>query len=156
MKLLALALATSLLSASAYNRSDWVNSSQWRKTREKILSRDQVNGHWVCKYSGAVIEDRRKVDIDHVIPLKYANEHGGDQFSPDKKHRFANDDSNLVSASAHENRSKGDDGLSQYLPAKNTCWYFRHWDYMSRKYGVKLTSADARILAKGLASCQTR
>jgi len=156
MKLLAFALAASLLSASTYNRSDWISASQWKKTRQKILVRDQVDGHWVCKYSGALIESSRKVDIDHVIPLKYANEHGGNQFSPDKKRRFANDDSNLVSASAHENRSKGDDGLSQYLPAKNTCWYYRHWDYMSRKYGIKLKGADASILAKGLASCPAK
>ena len=153
MKLLALALAASLITTFSYNRSDWISASQWKKTREKILARDQIDGHWVCKYSGAVIDTRTKVDIDHVIPLKYANEHGGDQFSPDKKHKFANDDSNLVSSSAHENRSKGDDGLSQYLPSKNTCWYYRHWDYMSRKYGIKLRGADASILAKGLASC---
>lgn len=155
MKFIALALALSL-AGSEYTRSDWVIASQWTKARTKVLKRDKVNDHWVCKYSGEVITESRKVDIDHVIPLKYAFEHGGDQFSPDKKHRFATDDSNLVSTSAHENRSKGDDGLSEYVPRQNACWYYRHWDYVSRKYSLKIRGADASILAKGLASCPTK
>ncbi len=152
MKILALAL-TALLATSSYNRSDWIVNSQWKRTRSHILQRDQVNGHWVCKYSGAIVENSRQIDIDHVIPLSYANDHGGNVFSLAKKRQFANDDSNLVSVTVHENRSKGDDGLEDYLPRQNQCWYFRHWDYMSRKYGLKIRGKDASILAKGLAKC---
>lgn len=155
MKLVAMALAMAL-AGSSYNRGDWISANQWKHTREHILDRDQVNGQWVCKYSGVSIPNSRNVDIDHIIPLKYAYDNGGANFSPDRKHQMATDDSNLVSVSAHENRSKGDKGLSEYLPSQNQCWYLRHWDYVARKYGVKIRGQDASILAKGLASCPTK
>lgn len=156
MKLTAFALAFSLLAGGTYDRSDWISPSKWRTTRTKILNRDQVNGTWTCKYSGIQISESRMVDIDHIIPLKYANDIGGSEFTPTLKQKFATDDSNLVSVSQHENRSKGDAGLSGYLPQNNTCFYLRHWKYISTKYKLHLPRKDSTILAKGLKTCKDK
>ena len=155
-KFLALFLILALGVFAEYDRSEWLNPSTWVKTRKKVLQRDMKGSIWLCKYSGDTIPESRLVDIDHIIPLKYAYSIGGSEFSIELKHKFATDDSNLVSVGQHENRSKGDNGLSEYLPKVNTCWYYRHWKYMSSKYKLRLPRKDSTILAKGLRSCRDK
>lgn len=154
MNILIIALSTILLSASTYDRSDWISKSMWTKTRTKILARDAVGDHWVCKYSGKAIEASKDMDIDHIIPLKYAFDNGGDTFPSSKKKQFATDDSNLVTVSAHENRSKGDAGLSGYIPVNNACYYVRHWKYVSAKYNLHIPRKDSLIMVKTLKACK--
>lgn len=156
MNILIIALSTILLSASTYNRTDWVKKSSWTKTRAKILVRDAVGDRWVCKYSGKTVEKSRDIDIDHIIPIKYAHDNGGDTFSIAKKKQFATDDSNLVAVTAHENRSKGDAGLSGYMPIDNACYYVRHWKYVSAKYKLHIPRKDSLIMVKTLKACKDR
>jgi CRISPR/Cas system Type II protein with McrA/HNH and RuvC-like nuclease domain len=113
-----------------------------------------VNGAWVCKYSGVAIPESRLVDIDHIVPIKYTFDITNGSFTSAKKHAFAVDDSNLVSVSQHENRSKGDAGLSGYMPQQNGCFYLSHWRYMVKKYKLHLPAQDSAILAKGLKICK--
>lgn len=156
MKILAIVitLSTMLFAASNYDRSEWVVKSKWTKARAKVLLRDAVGDHWVCKYSGKTFNESRGLDIDHIIPIKYAFDNGGDTFSIAKKKQFATDDSNLVAVSAHENRSKGDAGLSGYMPIVNTCFYVRRWKYVSTKYKLHIPRKDSLIMAKTLKTCK--
>ena len=78
-------LAALLIVFSGYDRDDWISKSSWSKARASILKRDRVDNYWICRYSGMRIQNKSKVDIDHIIPLKYAYDHCGDTLSDMKK-----------------------------------------------------------------------
>lgn len=78
-----------------------------------------TRGRWVSMYSGEVIVDASKVDIDHVVPLSWAWKHGATAWSQSKREQFANDERNLVAVEASLNRQKGDKGPDEWLPPKN-------------------------------------
>jgi hypothetical protein len=82
-----------------------------------------VRGRWVSMYSGKVIINASEVDIDHVVPLSWAWKHGASNWTQEKREQFANDQRNLVAVEASLNRQKGDRGLDECLPPKNTEQY---------------------------------
>jgi len=148
-------LVGALFLSPTYDRSDWISQSSWKKVRSKVLARDQTYNYWICRYSGTKLTNKRLVDIDHIVPLKYANEHCGDSFSETKKRQFATDTLNLVSTSTHENRSKGDDGVLEYMPSENQCWYLERWHLVTKKYYICLPSADSAYIARGVKACKS-
>jgi hypothetical protein len=149
-----------------YKRSEWkhwvgtpcdarkqtlINQGRDVKTGDncKILS-----GTWVDPYAGETFTEASKLDIDHVIPLSYAAQHGGQDWSSDKKQQFANDLSQLIAASASENRSKSDKGPSEYMPRREfQCQYSKIWVDTALKYGVSITEKDKYALKDGLQKC---
>ena len=64
-----------------------------------------------------------EVDIDHVVPLKWAWDHGANKWTKAKREQFANDPANLLSVERSLNRQKGAKGLYEWLPPKNQCQY---------------------------------
>lgn len=97
-------------------------------TREEVLKRDSIAfvviseerkielGTWVCPYTGIVIRNPSGLDIDHIVPLKWAWDHGADKWSDSKRKSFANDCSNLVAVVARVNRAKGSKGPYYWMP----------------------------------------
>lgn len=73
---------------------------------------------WVCPYTGTVFFEPGKLDIDHIVPLKWAWEHGADKWSPGQREAFANDPKNLLAVEASANREKGAKGPDEWLPPK--------------------------------------
>ena len=78
-----------------------------RTRRAEILIRDSqtkvsfdgcrvVSGLWNLPYSGGSTTSASQIDIDHIIPLKWAHGHGGDRWSSERKKAFANDPDNLL------------------------------------------------------------
>lgn len=143
-----------LLFSSSYNRKEWISPSSWKKARNKTLERNRTGNFWICAYSLEKINRATDLDIDHIIPLKYAFTHGGDRFTDDQKHAFATDDSNLVAVNEHENRSKGDKGVLKYMPPNNQCYYLRHWYYMYSKYHLKMDTSETGYITRGLKGCK--
>lgn len=162
------ALPTAETKNVKYNRKQWRHwIGEPCNTRQRVLIRDGENvksdkrsckiqsGHWVSSYDGKEFDNSRDLDIDHVIPLGYAASHGGQAWSPQKKQKFANDTNQLLAVSAESNRSKGDKGPSEYMPQKSySCEYSRIWIHTATTYGVKVSSADKKVLTEGLATCQ--
>ena len=71
-------------------------------------------GTWRDPYTGEVVTDATKLDIDHMIPLKNAHDSGGWAWDRDKKAAFANEISyadHLIAVTASANRRKGAEGL---------------------------------------------
>jgi len=93
-------------------------------------------GRWISMYSGKVIHDPSAIDIDHVVPLKWAWEHGASQWSKEKRISFANDPRNLVSVEASLNRQKGAKGLDEWLPPANQQQYIARFKAITKKYGL--------------------
>ena len=155
-----------------YNRKDykhWVTIQGACDTRETALVRDGsdvvtdpstckvTSGSWVDPYSGETFTDAKKMDIDHLIPLQYAHQHGGASWDAAKKQAYANDlDTVLLTVSARENRSKGAAGPGEYMPPLKSyrCEYSQRWVAVSEKYGLTVGKADRQALNSGLSSCR--
>ena len=155
-----------------YNRKDykhWIAIQGACDTRETALVRDGsdvvtdpstckvTSGSWVDPYSGKTFNDAKKMDIDHLIPLQYAHQHGGASWDAAKKQAYANDlDTVLLTVSARENRSKGASGPGEYMPPLKSyrCEYSQRWVAVSEKYGLTVGKADRQALNSGLSSCQ--
>lgn len=162
------ALATSEEQNVDYERSQW---KHWVgtpcDTRETVLfeqgkdvTKDPSNckvlsGTWVDPYGGETFTDAGALDIDHVIPLGYVAKHGGQDWSSEKKQQFANDKTQLLAASAKENRSKSDKGPEKYMPPRREfqCEYSKIWVSTATKYGITVTEGDKRALKAGLQKC---
>ena len=149
-------LLTCLILLFGYDRSDWISQNSWKKTRTRVLERDRIGNYWICKYSGLKIKNKSEVDIDHIVPLSYADSHCGDTFPESKKRQFATDTLNLVSTSRKQNRSKGDDGILEYMPHDNQCWYIERWYLVTKKYGICLTPEERGYISLGRNACNRK
>lgn len=97
-----------------------------------------VSGHWISLFTGNVIYSASEVDIDHVVPLKWAWDHGADDWTENKRKAIANDPANLITVEASLNRQKGAKGLDEWLPPKNQCQYILRFMRIKQKYGIEL------------------
>ena len=64
-----------------------------------------VTGRWISPFTGKVIQNGSEIDIDHVVPLKWAWDHGAKTWSRAKREKFANDTVNLWPVELNLNRS---------------------------------------------------
>ncbi|WP_308318024.1 HNH endonuclease family protein [Marinobacter adhaerens] len=63
-----------------------------------------TTGRWISPFTGNVIQNSGEIDIDHVVPLAWSWAHGADDWSDEKRARFANDPVNLWPVEASLNR----------------------------------------------------
>ncbi len=98
-----------------------------------------VSGRWISPFSGTVLYQASEVDIDHVVPLKWAWMHGANKWTEAKRKKFANDPANLLSVEKSLNRQKGAKGLNQWLPPQNQCQYILRFKRVVKTYGLNLS-----------------
>ena len=91
-------------------------------------------------FTGNVITDAKQLDIDHVVPLKWAWEHGADKWPKKRRIEFANDPINLIAVEASLNRAKGAKGPDEWLPPKNQCQYTLRFKRIIKKYDLQVTN----------------
>ncbi|MCK5882763.1 MAG: HNH endonuclease [Bacteriovoracaceae bacterium] len=103
------------------------------KTKRKCVV---VSGKWIDPYSGKMFFKARDLDIDHIIPLKYAYQLGAQNWSKAEKKEFANDPVNLLPVWNRLNRQKGARGPASWLPPKKDYQkeYIRRWSKLIEKY----------------------
>ena len=112
------------------------------------------SGSWVGPYTGKSYELASDLDVDHVVPLAYAHEAGGYEWTFEMKQAFANDEENLLLVDDGENRSKGASGPSEYLPLESfRCEYIKIWSRIIRKYGLRVKNNDALVISSYLERC---
>lgn len=87
-----------------------------------------LHGRWNDPYTGKIFLESRFVDVDHLVPLRWAWTRGADAWNDDKRERFANDERNLFVVSASANRSKGAKGPEEWLPPNEAF----HCQYVTR------------------------
>lgn len=68
------------------------------------------------------------MDVDHLVPLRWAWINGAYAWSDEKREQFANDERNLFIVSASANRSKGARGPDEWLPPNEAF----HCQYVTR------------------------
>jgi hypothetical protein len=75
-----------------------------------------THGRWNDPYTGIIFLESRHLDVDHLVPLKWAWDHGANTWSRDRRIEFANDPRNLFAVEAGANRQKGAAGPLEWLP----------------------------------------
>ena len=162
--------------ATLYDRSDWPHWSDEDKdcqnTRHELListSSKEVSyktgkqcnvlaGSWYDPYSNKTYITSRDLDLDHIVPLKFAHGHGGDKWNRDRKKQFANDYDNLLLVNASLNRQKGAKGLDEWLPPHHQyrCEYIVLFNAVMDKYGLSYISSEQRIVNRLVKACNNR
>lgn len=97
-----------------------------------------VGGLWKDLYTGETLSDAGSIDIDHVVPLRYAWGLGAGNWNAEKANAFYNDPANLVITSASVNRSKGSDPPPEWLPPARgfQCIYLRQFEAVLARYDL--------------------
>lgn len=108
-----------------------------------------LSGLWKDPYSGQIFNDPKKLDVDHIVPLKWAHDAGASAWSREQKKRFANDPRNLLVVSAKLNRQKGAFGPENWMPPNSEyrCDYVLTFYKLARSYDL-LSPDDAISLRK--------
>lgn len=112
-----------------------------------------TSGRWLSPYSGKTIHDPSVIDIDHVVPLKWAWEHGASKWEKSKRVALANDPINLLSVEASLNRQKGAKGPDEWLPPANHCQYLARFYRVVLKYGLGLSADEKAFKRASLRQC---
>lgn len=145
----------------SYSRNDWPHWSDTNKnclnTRAEILKDRSLvpvvlnkkgctvqQGKWDDYYYPEVHFKAKLIDVDHLIPLKHANESGGASWSREEKEKFANDPENLVITNRSYNRQKGAKTIAQWLPVHQAyaCKYIKQWFKIKKKYGLEIKADE--------------
>lgn len=144
-------------------------------TRNDVLARDLtaetfkpgthdcvvLTGTLADPYTGSTIAFVRgqgtseKVQIDHLIPLGLAWQHGASGWSAEQRESFANDFDNLTAVDGSSNSSKSDKGPDEWLPTlAYQCEYVTRFTYVASKYSLSLATTDEAAIAKILPTCK--
>jgi 5-methylcytosine-specific restriction endonuclease McrA len=156
-----------------YNRSDWPHwlddDKDCQNTRHEILIQTSnktvefktdnkcnvLTGEWYDPYSGDTFTISKDLDLDHIVPLKFAHGHGADNWSRERKAMFANDLDNLILAKASLNRQKGAKGLTEWLPPNfpYRCEYITRFNAVMAKYELSYIPSGQRIVNRMVKAC---
>lgn len=100
-------------------------------------------------------ENSSAVQIDHVVPLSWAWQHGAWRWTQEQRVAFANDPINLRAVDGPTNSRKGDSGPAEWMPPspKYHCAYLQSWRIVLDIYGLYDSGADQRVIAQGTARC---
>lgn len=112
-------------------------------------------------YTGTAIAFERgqdtstAVQIDHVVPLAWAWQHGAADWSLMERQQFANDLTNLQAVDGPTNASKSSSGPGEWLPpaADHTCEYVTRWVFVLDRYGLAIGSDDRTVVEDALERC---
>ena len=99
-----------------------------------------ARGLWRDPYTDTEFTAAAELDIDHLVPLRYAWDRGASRWSEDKRREFANDPANLLPVAAAVNGSKGASGPLDWLPPSSdfACEYLLRFDRVVARYGLEV------------------
>jgi len=157
-------VAAAPVSAISYERAEWLPrwsdfDSDCQDTRHELLVRYSLapvtftrsdnckvaNGLWLDPYTGNFYTKASDLDVEHIVPLKWAHDHGGAHWSREQKRRFAEDPDNLWLVDDGRNQSKGDKGPDEWMPpyAPVSRIYVQRFMAIVQKYGLRPSLAEA-------------
>ena len=117
-----------------------------------------ASGSWTDPYTGDVVEDPGRLDVDHMVPLANAHASGGHAWSEERKELYANSlryPGHLIAVTASANRSKGADAPGEWRPPDRTYWcrYATDWVVIKNEWGLTATEREAAALREMLDTC---
>ncbi|MBL3557610.1 MULTISPECIES: HNH endonuclease family protein [Marinobacter] len=114
-----------------------------------------IAGRWISPFTGNVIQNSGEIDIDHLVPLKWAWNRGAKNWSQAKRETFANDMVNLWPVELSLNRSKGARGPEEWLPPTGQCGYVARFLRTVKQYNLRPSSAEAKWFKSFLNRCRS-
>lgn len=114
-----------------------------------------VTGRWISPFTGNVIQNSSEIDIDHMVPLKWAWKRGAKGWSQAKRERFANDMVNLWPVELSLNRSKCAKGPDEWLPPSAQCGYVARFLRVVKQYDLQPSSSEAGWITSFLNECRS-
>lgn len=156
-----------------YNRKDWPHwidqDKDCQNTRHELLIETSteavayktqnecqvLKGAWYDPYSNDTYFESTDLDLDHIVPLKFAHGRGGSFWSRATRQEFANDTDNLILVKASLNRQKGAKGLDEWLPPNHAyrCEYIGAFMKVVSKYSLTLVPSELRTVSKMQNAC---
>ena len=151
--------------SSGYDRSEWLprwsdTDGNCRDTRHELLVRYSLGpvtytradhckvatGLWLDPYTGNFYFKASDLDVEHIVPLKWAFDHGGAYWSSERKRQFAEDPDNLWLVDDGRNQSKGDKGPDEWMPPYKpvASIYVQRFLAIVEKYGLQPTLAESQ------------
>ncbi|MER5747102.1 HNH endonuclease family protein [Streptomyces sp. NPDC002225] len=117
-----------------------------------------TGGEWLSYYDEATVDDARKLDIDHMVPLAEAWDSGASAWDADRRMRYANDldaERSLVAVTAKTNRSKADKDPSEWMPPAESarCTYLADWTATKLRWQLTADDKERAVLEKFAADC---
>lgn len=108
-----------------------------------------IKGLWRDAYTGELIDDPDKLDVDHFVPLAEAHRSGGYRWTIERRRAFANDPYGLVLTRKAINRGKADQDPAHWLPpdASLRCGYVQKWGEIKRAWGLEMDAAERVAVA---------
>ena len=97
-----------------YNSSEYHSSSAY-KNKNKEISAQRKSGKLVDSYTGKIIKQNDKSDLDHVISAKEIHDDRGRVLAGLNGVDLANSDDNLKATNPHTNRTKKADTMDDFL-----------------------------------------
>ena len=161
----------------AYDRVEWKHwideDRDCQNTRHEVLIEESLKkvafkddrqcqvatGSWLAPYTGIVVTDATKLDVDHVVPLKNAHDSGGWAWGKDKKAAYANEmgyANQLIAVTASANRKKGASGPEKWKPTNHDYWcdYAIAWVQIKVDWKLSATKAEWTALGEMLKTCE--
>ena len=159
-----------------YDRGEWRHwtdeNDDCQSARQEVLIAESMvpvsfesedrcrvaSGRWQGPYTGEVVEDPGKLDIDHMVPLANAHRSGGWTWDRDRKREYANSlvyDNHLIATTSAANRSKGAKGPEAWRPPLEDYWcaYAIDWITVKNNWQLTVTEAEYEALRDMLAAC---
>ena len=172
----ALLILSTIAQANEYNRKDWQHwidsDGDCQNTRHELLIEKSIsnvsftdrqdgkdctvdNGMWNGHYLDKSFNKASDLDVDHVIPLKWAHDHGAAGWTKDEKKLFANDPLNLLLVDDAENQSKGARGPATWIPKNKGfhCEYASLWLRILNKYNLGAFPQDKKWIDRTAVNC---
>ncbi|RIJ52491.1 HNH endonuclease [Clavibacter lycopersici] len=120
-----------------------------------------VAGHLDDVYTGRGIDFARgprtsaAVQIDHLVPLSWAWQHGAWSWSDERRERLATDLDELQAVDGPTNQVKSDQGPGTWLPpdAAYRCLYVTRFAFVVSRYGMSIDDADRTVIDRVLGAC---
>ncbi|MBP2457749.1 hypothetical protein ABID70_000311 [Clavibacter michiganensis] len=120
-----------------------------------------VAGHLDDVYTGHGIDFARgprtsaAVQIDHLVPLSWAWQHGAWSWTDERRERLATDLDELQAVDGPTNQDKSDQGPGTWLPpdAGYRCLYVTRFAFVVSRYGMSIDDADRSAIDRVLQAC---
>ncbi len=156
-----------------YDRAEWPHwideDGDCQDARAEVLIRDSLvavtfadikkclveTGLWRDPYTGDHYTSAAEMDIDHIVPLKWAHGHGGDRWARQQKRLFANDMTNLVPVAASVNRQKGSRGPDDWMPPAQAykCDYLGNFIAVIDVHRLRFVDVELLALSENFQAC---
>ncbi|MGW7072863.1 HNH endonuclease family protein [Streptomyces sp. NPDC054855] len=110
------------------------------------------DGEWLSYFDAQEVEDAKKLDVHHMVPLAEAWASGASTWSEDRREAYANDlgaPGSLAAVTTRTHRAKADKDPSQWLPPLPTahCRYLSEWVATKLRWDLAANPAELDAIA---------